>query len=134
MNYMTVADAAKKWGLTPRNVQIHCEKGNIPGTTLLDLHVRFEKIHPFQDGNGRVGRLILLKECLKHGHTPFVIAENLKQFYYLGLSDWRSGNRLRLLDTCRTGQDVFILGLRQFGHAKLAEKAEKEVSVRSSAP
>ena len=110
---MTVADAAKKWGLTPRNVQIHCEKGNIPGTTLLDLHVRFEKIHPFQDGNGRVGRLILLKECLKHGHTPFVIAENLKQFYYLGLSDWRSGNRLRLLDTCRTGQDVFILGLRQ---------------------
>ena len=100
---------------------------------LLDLHVRFEKIHPFQDGNGRVGRLILLKECLKHGHTPFVIAENLKQFYYLGLSDWRSGNRLRLLDTCRTGQDVFILGLRQFGHAKLAEKAEKEVSVRSSA-
>ena len=58
----------------------------------------------------------------------------MKQFYYLGLSDWRSGNRLRLLDTCRTGQDVFILGLRQFGHAKLAEKAEKEVSVRSSAP
>lgn len=101
---------------------------------LLDLHVRFEKIHPFQDGNGRVGRLILLKECLKHGHTPFVIAENLRQFYYLGLSDWRRGNRLRLLDTCRTGQDVFILGLRQFGHAKLAEKAEKEVSVRSSAP
>ena len=95
---------------------------------LLDLHVRFEKIHPFQDGNGRVGRLILLKECLKHGHTPFVIAENLKQFYYLGLSDWRRGNRLRLLDTCRTGQDVFILGLRQFGHLKLAEKAEKEVS------
>ena len=131
MNYMTVADAAKKWGLTPRNVQIHCEKGNIPGTTLLDLHVRFEKIHPFQDGNGRVGRLILLKECLKHGHTPFVIAENLKQFYYLGLSDWRSGNRLRLLDTCRTGQDVFILGLRQFGHAKLAEKAEKEVAIRT---
>ena len=95
---------------------------------LLDLHVRFEKIHPFQDGNGRVGRLILLKECLKHGHTPFVIAENLKQFYYLGLSDWRRGNRLRLLDTCRTGQDVFILNLRQFGHLKLAEKAEKEVS------
>ena len=93
---------------------------------LLDLHVRFERIHPFQDGNGRVGRLILLKECLKHGHTPFVIAENLRQFYYLGLSDWRRGNRLRLLDTCRTGQDVFILGLRQFGHLKLAEKAERD--------
>ena len=89
---------------------------------LLDLHVRFEQIHPFQDGNGRVGRLILLKECLKHGITPFVIAENFKQFYYLGLHDWRKGNHLRLLDTCRTGQDVFILGLRQFGHVKLAEK------------
>ena len=89
---------------------------------LLDLHVRFEQIHPFQDGNGRVGRLILLKECLKHGITPLVIEENVKQFYYLGLQDWRKGSRLRLLDTCRTGQDVFILGLRQFGHVKLAEK------------
>ena len=93
---------------------------------LLDLHVRFEQIHPFQDGNGRVGRLILLKECLKYNITPFVIAENFKQFYYLGLQDWRHGSRRRLMDTCRTGQDVFILGLRQFGHAKLAEKAEAE--------
>ena len=93
---------------------------------LLDLHVRFEQIHPFQDGNGRVGRLILLKECLKYNITPFVIAENFKQFYYLGLQDWRHGRRARLMDTCRTGQDVFILGLRQFGHAKLAEKAEAE--------
>lgn len=95
---------------------------------LLDLHVRFEKIHPFQDGNGRVGRLILLKECLKYSITPFVIAENFKQFYYLGLSDWRQGNRLRLMDTCRTGQDVFILGLRQFGHMKLAEKAAADMA------
>ena len=93
---------------------------------LLDLHVRFEQIHPFQDGNGRVGRLILLKECLKYGITPFVIAENFKQFYYLGLQDWRRGHRTRLMDTCRTGQDVFILGLRQFGHVKLAEKAAAE--------
>ena len=93
---------------------------------LLDLHVRFEQIHPFQDGNGRVGRLILLKECLKHGITPFVIAENFKQFYYLGLQDWRSGRHARLMETCRTGQDVFILGLRQFGHVKLAEKAVAE--------
>ena len=92
---------------------------------LLDLHVHFEQIHPFQDGNGRVGRLILLKECLKYDITPFVIAENFKQFYYLGLSDWRQGHHTRLLDTCRTGQDVFILGLRQFGHVKLAEKAER---------
>lgn len=95
---------------------------------LLDLHVRFEQIHPFQDGNGRVGRLILLKECLKYGITPFVIAENFKQFYYLGLKDWQQGRRARLMDTCRTGQDVFILGLRQFGHLKLAEKAEAELA------
>ena len=93
---------------------------------LLDLHVRFEQIHPFQDGNGRVGRLILLKECLKYNITPFVIAENFKQFCYLGLQDWRQGSHARLMDTCRTGQDVFILGLRQFGHTKLAEKAEAE--------
>ena len=93
---------------------------------LLDLHVRFEQIHPFQDGNGRVGRLILLKECLKYNITPFVIAENFKQFYYLGLQDWRQGRHARLMDACRTGQDVFILGLRQFGHTKLAEKAEAE--------
>jgi Fic family protein len=93
---------------------------------LLDLHVRFEQIHPFQDGNGRVGRLILLKECLKYDITPFVIAENFKQFYYLGLQDWRRGSHARLRDTCRTGQDVFILGLRQFGHQKLAEKAIAE--------
>lgn len=93
---------------------------------LLELHIRFEQIHPFQDGNGRVGRLILLKECLKYGITPFVIAENFKQFYYLGLQDWRRGSHERLMDTCRTGQDMFIRALRQFGHLKLAEKAEIE--------
>ena len=100
---------------------------------LLDLHVRFEQIHPFQDGNGRVGRLILLKECLKYGITPFVIAENFKQFYYLGLSDWRHGSRLRLLDTCRTGQDIFILGLRQFGHVRLAGKATADMAQEAKA-
>jgi len=96
---------------------------------LLDLHVRFEKIHPFQDGNGRVGRLILLKECLKHGHTPFVIADDMRQFYYLGLSDWREGRRLRLLDTCRTGQDVFICNLRRFGHTTLADKERTKQAI-----
>lgn len=92
--------------------------------TILDFHVKFEKIHPFQDGNGRVGRLILLKECLKYGITPFVIAENLRQFYYMGLAEWRQGRKARLTDTCLTGQDVFILALRQFGHTKLAEKLQ----------
>ena len=96
---------------------------------VLDFHVRFEGIHPFQDGNGRIGRLILLKECLKNGHVPFVIAENLKQFYYLGLDDWRHGRRARLLDTCRTGQDVFVLGLRQFGHARIVAAVEKTIGI-----
>ena len=96
---------------------------------VLDFHVRFEGIHPFQDGNGRVGRLILLKECLKNGYVPFVIAEDLKQFYYLGLDDWRHGRRARLLDTCRTGQDVFVLGLRQFGHARIVAAVEKTIGI-----
>ena len=94
---------------------------------IIDLHVQFEKIHPFQDGNGRVGRLIILKECLKHNITPFVITEGLRKFYYLGLQEWQreSQNRLRLLDTCRTGQDAFIMFLRRFGHEKLAQAAEQ---------
>lgn len=96
---------------------------------VVDFHVKFEGIHPFQDGNGRVGRLIMLKECLKNGHVPFVIAENLKQFYYMGLDDWRHGRHARLLDTCRTGQDVFVLGLRQFGHMRIAAAVEKTIGV-----
>ena len=93
---------------------------------LLDLHVRFEQIHPFQDGNGRVGRLILLKECLKYGITPFIIADDMRKYYYLGLQEWRAGSRPRLLDTCRTGQDIFIVGLGKFGYTKLAQKAAEE--------
>ena len=93
---------------------------------ILDMHVRFEQIHPFQDGNGRVGRLVLLKECLKYGITPFVISDDMRRFYYLGLQEWRQGSRMRLLDTCRTGQDIFILGLRKFGYVKLAESAAAE--------
>ena len=93
---------------------------------LLDLHVKFEGIHPFQDGNGRIGRLILLKECLKHGITPFIITDGMRRFYYLGLQEWRKESRLRLVETCRTGQEVFIDALRKTGYAKLAEKALAE--------
>ena len=74
---------------------------------IIDFHVKFEAIHPFQDGNGRVGRLLMLKECLKNGIMPFVIAEGLRKFYYLGLDEWRQNRRARLMDVCLTGQDVF---------------------------
>lgn len=72
--------------------------------TLLDFHFQFERIHPFQDGNGRIGRLILFKECLKHNIVPFIITDDLKMFYYRGLSEWKS-ERGYLRDTCRTAQD-----------------------------
>ena len=71
---------------------------------LLDFHFQFERIHPFQDGNGRIGRLILFKECLKHNIVPFIITEQLKLFYYRGLSEWKSEPGY-LKDTCLTAQD-----------------------------
>ena len=73
---------------------------------ILDFHYRFERIHPFQDGNGRVGRLILLKECLRNNIVPFIIDEELKMFYYRGLSEWPR-ERGYLTDTCLTAQDKF---------------------------
>ena len=71
---------------------------------LLDFHYRFERIHPFQDANGRVGRLILFKECLRSGVVPFIITDELRMFYYRGLSEWER-ERGYLRDTCLTAQD-----------------------------
>ena len=73
---------------------------------LLDFHYRFERIHPFQDGNGRVGRLILFKECLRANVVPFIIDEDLKMFYYRGLTEWEH-ERGYLRDTCLSAQDKF---------------------------
>lgn len=73
---------------------------------ILDFHVRFERIHPFQDGNGRVGRLILFKECIKNGIVPFIIEDDVKMFYYRGLNEWGNENGY-LKDTCLTCQDRF---------------------------
>ena len=61
---------------------------------ILDFHVKFERIHPFQDGNGRVGRLIMFKECLKYHIVPFIIEDDLKMFYYRGLKEWDNEKRL----------------------------------------
>jgi Fic family protein len=73
---------------------------------VLDFHHSFEAIHPFQDGNGRVGRIIAFKECLRHGLVPFTIDENIKQFYYRGLKEWKN-ERGYLIETCKTGQDKY---------------------------
>ena len=73
---------------------------------IIDLHHRFECIHPFQDGNGRVGRLIMFKECLAHGHVPFIITDELKMFYYRGLQHWPHIKGY-LMDTCLTAQDNY---------------------------
>ena len=73
---------------------------------VIEFHYNFERIHPFQDGNGRVGRLIALKECLRHGIVPFIIEDSKKMFYYRGLSEWES-ERGYLTDTCLDGQDTF---------------------------
>ena len=71
-----------------------------------DFHVKFERIHPFQDGNGRVGRLIMFKECLKYNIVPFIIEDNLKMFYYRGLKEW-DNEKGYLTDTCLTAQDKY---------------------------
>ena len=80
---------------------------------ILDLHQRFEAIHPFQDGNGRVGRLVMFKECLANGYVPFIITDELKMFYYRGLREWpRIKEYLR--DTCLTAQDNYKAVLDYF--------------------
>lgn len=80
---------------------------------IIEFHYRFEAIHPFQDGNGRVGRLIMFKECLKNGIVPFIIDEELKLFYYRGLKEWKS-EKGYLKDTCLAAQDKFKKSLDYF--------------------
>lgn len=80
---------------------------------ILDFHVKFERIHPFQDGNGRVGRLIMFKECLKYNIVPFIISDNLKLYYYRGLKEWNN-EKGYLTDTCLMAQDTYKAYLDYF--------------------
>ena len=80
---------------------------NVDIEDIIAFHADFEYIHPFQDGNGRVGRLIALKECLHHDIIPFIIEDSKKNYYYRGLSEWRN-EKGYLIDTCLDGQDTFV--------------------------
>ena len=73
---------------------------------IIEFHTNFERIHPFQDGNGRVGRLVMFKECLANNIVPFIIDEKLKMFYYRGLQEWRS-EKGYLIETCKAAQDQY---------------------------
>ncbi len=90
------------------------QKGRKTLEDILEFHVNFERIHPFQDGNGRVGRLIMFKECLKYDIVPFIIEDDMKLFYYRGLKEWKK-ERGYLRDTCLSAQDRYKVYLDYFG-------------------
>lgn len=88
---------------------------------IADFHQRFEAIHPFQDGNGRVGRMIMFKECLKHDIMPFIIDERHKWYYYRGLREYKA-EKGYLLDTFRSAQDIYERNMSYFFEGSFAER------------
>ncbi len=89
------------------------QKEGVTFADIVEFHYCFEKIHPFQDGNGRVGRLILFKECLRYHIVPFIIDERHKLFYYRGLKEFEN-ERGYLTDTCLSAQDVYKEWIKYF--------------------
>lgn len=94
-------------------VQKYRKADNLTFDDIISFHYEFEKIHPFQDGNGRVGRLIMFKECLKNEIVPFIIEDRSKDFYYRGLREF-SNERGYLTETCRASQDAYRQLLNYF--------------------
>lgn len=93
--------------------------GEISFENIVEYHYRFEKIHPFQDGNGRVGRLIMFRDCLNDNIIPFIIDDDHKQFYYRGLKEFVH-IRGYLMDTCLSAQDTYEEWVKYF-YADLAD-------------
>ena len=89
------------------------QKETVTFEDVVEFHYHFEKIHPFQDGNGRVGRLIIFKECLKYNIIPFIVDERHKLYYYRGLKEFEN-ERGYLIDTCLSAQDMYIELLEYF--------------------
>jgi len=87
-------------------LQKYNTKKDVKIEDIIQFHFEFERIHPFQDGNGRVGRMIMFKECLKHSITPFIIQNDIKQYYYRGLSEFEK-EKGYLIDTCLSAQDRY---------------------------
>ena len=101
---LDTAAPSKVKGMMAKLLRAYFAKPGLVFEDLVDFHYRFESIHPFQDGNGCVGRLILMKECLRLGYLPVIIDEEIKAFYYRGLREYEESPGY-LIDTCKAGQD-----------------------------